>query len=336
MTRKAQAIAVIVIAGLVAAAAVVGWEWLWREQGYTPALYDDRDLWAAHRHRAVTVDQEHNFTVLGASRIQLAFSTRAFENTLPGWEATSLAINGHYPVTVLEDLAADEGFAGVLLVAVDARGLAHWYHDMSSPWVRHYHRDFGPQRRIERELLTFLQQRLVVVGSPFNLVRRLEGWIERQPPAKNYTTLEPDRTIAADYAQADVPGLRKHFTQALAADYEEHPPPSPQRWLADLERVSQAVARIQERGGQVAFLRMPTGDDHWQLDRENYPRERYWDQLAEATGATTIHFADHPGLAELELPDTSHIDQSDRARFTEELMQILMGSGILREPQGSL
>lgn len=331
MTRKAQAIAVIVVAGLVAAAAVVGWEWLWREQGYTPALYDDRDLWAAHRHRAVTVDQENNFTVLGASRIQLAFSARAFENTLPDWEATSLAINGHYPVAVLEDLAADENFAGVLLVAVDSRGLAHWYHDMSSPWVRHYHRDFGPQRRIERELLTFLQQRLVVVGSPFNLVRRLEGWFQGQSPTKNYTTLEPDRTIAADYEEADVPGLRKHFTQALAADYETHPPPSPQRWLNDLEHIEQAVSTIQERGGRVVFLRMPTADDHWQLDRENYPREHYWDRLAEATGATTVHFADHPELAELELPDTSHIDQSDRARFTRELANILIERGILPE-----
>ncbi|RFP70011.1 MULTISPECIES: hypothetical protein [unclassified Wenzhouxiangella] len=323
MTGKAQAIAVIVIAGLVAAAAVGGWEWLWRERGFTPALYDDRDLWAAHRHRVVNVDQAHNFTVIGASRIQLAFSTRAFEDTLPDWEATLLAINGHYPVAVLEDLAADEDFAGVLMVAVDARGLAHWHHDMSSPWVRHYHRDFGPQRRIERRLLTFLQQRLVVVGSPFNLVRRLEGWIENQPPPKSYTTLESDRTIAADYEQADVPGLREHFTQALAADYEAHPPPSPGRWLSDLERIEQAVSTIQERGGRVVFLRMPTADRHWQLDRENYPRERYWDRLAEATSATTIHFQDHPELANLELPDTSHIDQSDRARFTRALVDIL-------------
>ncbi|WP_376697364.1 hypothetical protein [Wenzhouxiangella sp. EGI_FJ10305] len=329
MTRKAQAIAVFVIAGVVATATVGGWEWLWRERGFTPALYDDRDLWAAHRQRAVTVAQENNFTVLGASRIQLAFSTRAFENTLPDWEATSLAINGHYPVAVLEDLAADEDFAGVLMVAVDARGLAHWYHDMSAPWVRHYHRDFGPQRRIERHLLTFLQENLVVVGAPFNLVRRLEGWIENQPPPQNYTTMESDRTIAADYEQADVPGLRKHFTEALAADYREHPAPSPRRWLSDLKRIEQAVARIQERGGRVVFLRMPTADEHWQLDRKNYPRELYWDQLAEATSATTIHFSDYPTLAELELPDTSHIDQSDRARFTRAL------AGILRE-QGTL
>ncbi|NBD95112.1 MAG: hypothetical protein GVY11_01370 [Gammaproteobacteria bacterium] len=329
MTGKGQAIGVIALAGLIALAAVAGWEWLWRERGYEPALYDDRDLWAQHRLRAVTGDSAKHFTVIGASRIQLAFSTRAFEAALPGWEAISLAINGHYPVAVLEDLAADEDFSGVLLVAVDARGLAHWYHDMSAPWVRHYHRNFGPQRRLERHLLSGLQQHLVAVGSAFNLVRRLEGWLDGRPPPRHYTTLQADRTIAADYARADVPGLRRHFTNALAADYDKHPPPSPERWRADLGRIERAVSAIRERGGRVVFLRMPTADAHWDLDRENYPRERYWDRLAEATAATTIHFQDDERLAGLELPDTSHIDQSDRARFTRDLVDLLIERDVL-------
>jgi len=329
MSPKTQTIAAIVLGAIITAAAVATWEGYWRERGYTPALYDDRDLWAVHRQRAVALNQERNLTLIGASRIQLAFSTQAFEDALPGWQAISLAINGHYPVAVLEDLAADKDFFGVALVAIDARGLAHWYHDMSTPWVRHYHRDFGPQRRIERHLRTALQQKLVVAGSAFNLVRRLEGWIDSRQPPQHYTSLLPDRTIAADYDRADVPGLRKHFTAALATDYQAHPPPSPQRWLADLERVSQAVDRIQARGGRVVFLRMPTADSHWKLDRENYPRDQYWDRLAKVTGALTLHFTDYPELTELELPDTTHIDQRDRARFTRALIDILAEAGVL-------
>jgi hypothetical protein len=74
---------------------------------------------------------------------------------------------------------------------------------------------------------------------------------------------------------------------------------------------------------------MPTADSHWALDQENYPRDRYWDRLAEATAATTVHFQDDPRLAELELPDTSHIDRSDRARFTRGLVEILRERNIL-------
>lgn len=333
MQRKAQAIAVIVLALLVAGATLGGWEWLWRAQGYQPALYDDRDLWSEHRDRASDVDQARNFTVIGASRIQLAFSTQAFESSMPGWHAISLAINGHYPPAVLQDLAADEDFAGVLLVAVDARGLAHWYRDMSVPWVRHYHRDFGPQRRIERRLLTAAQKRLVMAGSEFNLVRRLTGWLDNRPPARHYTRLLEDRTISADFGRANVKGLRQNFVQGLAADYEKRPPPSPARWHDELEPIAEAVKAIQARGGTVVFLRMPTSDGHWALDRQNYPRERYWDRLAEATGATTIHFQDYPELAGLELPDTSHIDQRDRTRFTRALTKILTEQGILPKPE---
>ncbi len=329
MRSKAQAIAVIVIALVVAAAAVAGWERLWRGQGYEPALSDDRDLWSLHRDRVTEVEQARNFTVIGASRIQLAFSTDAFEARRPGWTATSLAINGHYPFAVLEDLAADEDFAGVLLVAADARGLAHWYRDMSTPWVRHYRREFGPQRRIERRLLSALQQRLVVAGGDFNLISRLLGLIDGRPPERNYTRLLHDRTIHADYGRADVAGLRRHFAAGLADDYVQRPAPSPQRWASELEPISEAVARIRARGGRVVFLRMPTADAHWSMDRQNYPRDAYWDKLGEATGAVTVHFADHPGLASLELPDTSHIDGSDRERFTRTLVDILIDAGVL-------
>jgi len=333
MAGKAKAVAAIVLAFLVAGTALAGWEWLWRAHGYEPMLYDDRDLWSLHRQQVTDVGQARNFTVVGASRIQLAFSTQVFESSMPGWTATSLAINGHYPFAVLEDLAADEAFAGVMLLAVDARGLAHWHRDMSEPWVRHYHRDFGPQRRIERILLSALQQRLVMAGGDFNLIARVRGWIDGRPPQRHYTRLLDDRTIHADYSQADVPGLRRNFEVGLAESYKQHPPASPQRWVSELEPVSRAVTAIRERGGDVVFLRMPTADAHWSLDEDNYPRHEYWDRLAGVTGAHTIHFADYPGLAGLELPDTSHIDGSDRARFTRELVQILVERGILPAPE---
>ncbi|WP_376694042.1 hypothetical protein [Wenzhouxiangella sp. EGI_FJ10409] len=331
MNRIRRPIAAILLAALTAGLAVAAWETFWRSEGYRPALYDNRDLWALHRERVSRVEQARNFTVIGASRIQLAFSTETFETQRPDWTATSLAINGHYPFAVLEDLAADEAFAGVLLVAVDARGLAHWYRDMSAPWVRHYRRDFGPQRRIERRLLSALQERLVIAGGEFNLVQRLRGLIDGQPPPRHYTRLLEDRTIHADYGEADVAGLRRNFAAGLAEDYARRPAPAPQRWISDLEPVTKAVSKIRARGGEVVFLRMPTADEHWSMDELNYPRDAYWDRLEEATGAVTIHFADHPGLASLELPDTSHIDGSSRARFTRSLIDILADAGVLDE-----
>lgn len=322
-------LAVLLLAALIAGAGAAAWELLWRQQGYRPALYDDQDLWAANRTQVVAVNQNHNFVVAGASRIQLAFSTTAFASVMDGWTATSLAINGHYPSAVVADLATDKRFAGLLLVAIDARGLSHWFGDMSTPWVRHYRRDFGPQRWLERRALSFLQQRLVSAGSEFSLIRRIEGVLTGQSPPHHYTRLLPDRTIYANYQKADVTGLRKHFVASLAEDYRRHPAPSPDHWETGLSAITAAVQAIQARGGQVVFLRMPTADEHWALDREHYPREQYWNRLAEATGAVTLHFTDYPELAELELPDTSHIDGSDRGRFTRSLIDILTAAGVL-------
>jgi len=76
---------------------------------------------------------------------------------------------------------------------------------------------------------------------------------------------------------------------------------------------------------------MPTADEHWSLDEANYPRDDYWDRLSEITGARTLHFADFPAMASLPLPDTSHIDRADRARFTRDLVGILTEAGVLPE-----
>lgn len=331
--RIRQAVSVLLLALLLATAAASSWETWWRHQGHTPLLQDDKDLWAQHRARVEHLNPARSLVVLGASRIQLAFSVPWLEAQDPPWQAVSLAINGHYPIAVLEDLAENSDYAGTVLVAVDGRGLSHWYQDMSAAWVRHYQRDFGPQRRLERRLHSALQSRLVLSGTDFNLVRRLRGWLDKQPPAHPYGRLQADRTMAADYEQADVTGLRAHFVAALAADYAERPAPSIQRWLEDLEPVRRAVERIHRRGGQVVFLRMPTADGHLELDEANYPRAQYWDRLAERVGAHTLYFADDPELAALELPDTSHIDQRDRARFMQILMRLLEEQGVLRASQ---
>ena len=321
----------LLLAAVITALLLGGWEAYWRAQNYEPMLADDRDLWAQFRHRVAGQDMDRNLTVIGASRIQLAWSPAEFARQQPGWQSTSLAINGHYPGAILFDLAADEDFTGRLLMAVDARGLSHWYLDMAEPYVRHYRRDYGPQRKLERRLLSRLQMRLVLAGADFNLVRRLAGGIDGHPPYRPYITFLPDRTIAADFDKADVEALRAGFAQGLAESYQAHPAPDPEQWLADLAPVLEAIETIQARGGQVVVLRMPTSDKHWELDEQNYPRAEYWDRFAEITTAQTVHFQDWPALAELETPDTSHIAQSDRPVFTAALVEILRELGVLPE-----
>ena len=68
------------------------------------------------------------------------------------------------------------------------------------------------------------------------------------------------------------------------------------------------------------------------MDQDTYPRSAYWDHLAAATGAATLHFQDEPELTRFECPDTSHLDQRDAPAFTAALVDALARDGILEIP----
>ncbi|MCA1779146.1 MAG: hypothetical protein LC637_07140 [Xanthomonadaceae bacterium] len=324
MAVIALAIALVTAAGLVA-----GWEWVWRERGYSPQLSDDKDLWARFRQRASTLPPERTLTVIGASRIQLGWSSATFEQAMPGWQSVSLAINGHYPLAVLDDLAEDPRFAGTMLVSIDARGLSRALADMSQVYVRHFRRNFGPQRRLERALLDPLQQHLITADARFNLVRRAAGLVDGHRPYRPYTRLLPDRTIEADFSTPDLPALRAGFVGNLENYLNNNPPPDPDTWFSQLEPVFAAVQRIRQRGGEVVFVRMPTSGHYHRLFEKHYPRQRYWNRFSAAVDAPTIHFEDWPTLRSIDLPDDSHVDHSNRATITLALVKALQQKHVL-------
>ena len=95
-----------------------------------------------------------------------------------------------------------------------------------------------------------------------------------------------------------------------------------------LSRLTKAVEAIRRRGGETVFLRMPTTDEHWDIDEARYPRAEFWDELA-VQGLNTIHFRDYPELRKYDCPDTSHLNYDNAASFSRSLAQILMRKGLL-------
>ena len=106
---------------------------------------------------------------------------------------------------------------------------------------------------------------------------------------------------------------------------------NPDVWLANALRLEPAIEKLEARGGKVVFVRWPTSGEHWQLDREYFPREKFWDRLAESTSALTIHFQDYATLRGFECPDTSHLDYVQAHLFTSALAEILVEKGVLRK-----
>lgn len=87
--------------------------------------------------------------------------------------------------------------------------------------------------------------------------------------------------------------------------------------------VSADVASIQSRGGKVLFVRMPSSGIILEIEKQAFPREKYWNRLLQETGAPGIHFEDYPELSKYACPEWSHLSPADAKTFTADFVRIM-------------
>jgi hypothetical protein len=69
--------------------------------------------------------------------------------------------------------------------------------------------------------------------------------------------------------------------------------------MEKVARIDQIIQKIENRGGRVIFIRLPSTGVVRQLENQTWPREKYWDILASNTRLKAIHFEDYPLLSNL-------------------------------------
>jgi len=322
---------------LIAASFVLGgwfaFEKYWRSQDYAPTVMDSLDLWSQHRARASRSAPPLRVALLGASRIQYGIRPDVFRDEAARLgldvDAIMLAVNGHYPMAALRDLAQDPKFKGVALVGVDSRGMDRRHWDMQLKHTQYYHHDWSPARHVHRRLLTQLQQHFIAARPDFALVtlikRRLDG---QGPPWREYVTFNRDRAGGTFYTKSDITAIRNARVADLRKYYPLVIPPPPAEWLGELREAVRWAEAINARGGKVVFYREPVSGEHLELDEQKFPRSEYWDKLAAIMPATMIDFRDVPALNAIDTPDTSHIDAKDIDRHSRALVQALRAKGV--------
>ena len=317
---------------LAAAITVGGWlafETYWRGQGYAPTVMDSFDLWSLHRARASKPAPPLRVALLGASRIQYGLSPSVFRDEARNTDPIMLAVNGHYPLAALRDLAEDKSFKGVAIVGIDSRGMDKKVWEMQAKHVQQYHHDWSPSREVHRRLLTYVQQHAIAARPDFAVVTLAKRYLDDQgPPYREYVTFERDRSGGTDYRKSDLAAIRAARVADLRKYYPMYTPPTPAEWLSEMREVVRWVAKINARGGRVVIYREPVSGEHLELDEANFPRAKYWDRLVEIMPATMIDFRDYPELV-IDTPDTSHIDIKDIDRHTRALVRVLKARGVL-------
>ena len=298
-------------------------------QGHLPTVRDDLDLWALERAR-VDGPGSDSIAILGTSRILYSLDPDALARALTGKVPVMLAVNGAYPLAALNDLARDVNFTGTALVDIDARGLSRYYRDMQQAQVRRFTDGVGPSAAVHRRLLSQWQANLLLGDADLGLVPTLTRLIfNAAPPQARHASIAPNRAGSLDFQRpnTNTAAMAANFAVGVLADYQDHPPPPSEQWLAELDGVIKDIRAIRARGGKVLFFCSATSGAHLVADQQGYPRSQYWDrfarEIAQPNGAHAIYALDIPAIAALNLPDSSHIDQRDRPAFTKAMAQVL-------------
>ena len=66
-----------------------------------------------------------------------------------------------------------------------------------------------------------------------------------------------------------------------------------------------------------------------EIESKGFPREEYWDELVEKSGAIAYNYQDYEQFHNLFLPEWSHLATKDAQFFTKELIKIMKSEGVL-------
>lgn len=298
-----------------------------RLAGHQPSLVSDADLFCQSYTRVADMEQD-DVLLLGASRIQTNFDLDTFERLFPERQILQLAQSGRgtaFPV--FEDIVNNSMFNGTIIISETEQTLASWQRDQEG-FVQYCHNNFSIDRRLNRQITTWLQSRFVFIN-PQSSSFRLWGnlLIQQELPEPLYIKMQDDRSLLSDFQRANPEALQSLYlrriegTKRSTSNTQNHP--SSTEWLAQTNHWPLLIQRFQMRGGRVIFVRMPVSMERWEIMRQAVPPEEFWNLFVNRSNVASVHFAHHPILSQFNFPDASHLDKRDRTVFTKQLLRQL-------------
>ena len=311
---------IMVFVAAALALGVVGLEANARRIGLHAGDLDNSEVeWVKQRARSEAAD----IAIVGDSRILFDTDLDRFE-ALTGKRPVQLAIHGTSALTLLEDVAGNKNFHGLLIVGL-ADTMFFQPFDGYGEYVRRRGDFTSPSGRVGIEIDHVLQRRLAFLDSNHRLsvaAHRLdpdfrtgvEGpkddiWKLSEVGEERQTWLWPE--VEHD------PAIRARSRWAWKG-FKEKFPYTPELIAKGHARALTAVAAIRARGGEVVFVRPPS-DIHLRINEESYvPKAKGWDKLLRNTRTVGVHNDDlPPHLRRLIMPEWSHLNRACATVFTD-------------------
>jgi hypothetical protein len=331
---------ILVLTLAIQLAAWVSWEGYWRAHHFVPDDHGDTPAaWQVQRERATG-----NATVLiGSSRMWQDVDLTAWQE-VTGSRPIQLAVAGKNPRPVLRDLANDPAFHGQVLCGVHPY---LFFVESEAPMLELMERGRTQtlSQRASHRIGTVLEHELAFIDNETRLstlwknaplplragafpIREVgKGHVMRTDRgARMWARLEQDPAYAAKFR-----GFWLFFAGGHPPSLEEEPASAMTAYLglaAIVDRVAAEVAadveRIRARGGDVAFIRLPSDGPIYADETRSFPRWLAWEPFLIKTQTAGVHFADYPGLQGFHLPDWSHMAAEDSVRFTRRLAPLVL------------
>ena len=310
-------------------AAMAAWEWKMRSLGLLAGDLDDsKSHWAVER-RKIATGAHDDVVLVGTSRILFDTDLAVWEE-LTGRRPIQLALPGTNPRPLLDDIANSE-FKG--LVVVDTTPdlfFTDWLGIPEFAGVTEYWKEESPSDRFSHHVDLFLSRRLAFLDSAYTLTKLVErvdipnreGM--RTPVMdvwKVWESYDHRQTFLWHRIEADH-RLREHARLVWGPFNGE--PLDEGAITRGIDQATKAVEKIRARGGEVAFIRPPSGGLYLEHERHMAPRAKTWDPLLAKTQSFGIHFEDYPEMQGLETPEWSHLSRNSAEHFTRAYVEVLM------------
>ncbi len=290
----------------------VGLEGLWRSRGLEPLPTDGPDKWVESYVGAMGT--EGAAIVLGSSRSALGVDPTVLAESL-GVPTYLLAINGANPIPLLEHLANDTDFRGVVFVEFMERRFFTAEPEDFETTRRFIAAASDPSlvRRQEASLRELFSRHLVVTGNAVTtvaVVRSLAS--ERELPRPPPRHMRDDRFIETDVSQIDGDALDRRWARVVEEAVLLDVPAQQEQ----LEAIAGWRRTLTARGATVLFFRPPSTGVTGSVEDRRFPRGQYYDRAKRIIGGHWVHGEDDH---QLRCFDGSHLDPRDVPLFTARL-----------------
>jgi hypothetical protein len=321
-------------------ACVTCWESFWRAHYFVPDDYEDTPaMWQIQRERAIG-----SATVLiGSSRMWQDVDLTAWER-VTGRRPIQLAVAGRNPRPVLEDLAADPAFHGLVVCEVTPYLFFVEPQAVMTDFMRRASTQTLSQRASNR-LGMVLERWFAFID---NETRIGTLWtrvpLPLRPGTNPVRAVPKGHVMHADrdtrmWARIESDAGYRELFQRLWLFYAGGPQPSLQEkppgamtaypGIVDIVdkvalQVAADVEKIRARGGDVVFIRFPSSGPVYLSEARGFPRAMTWEPLLAKTRTAGVHFEDYGMLQGYRLPEWSHMAAEDSRPFTRALAPLVL------------